>query len=203
MIQTQKFNFIIKASFIFILFIFLSIQSFAQESKSEKEYNELIYVEADPLAYINNGYSIHLGYENWRMRFDLTRVEVDFPVAFEEGFYGTAAFDLKTNISGIKVDYIGNRTNWTKNAFIGLDINYQNQEFTHRETLEHVELGSLFTGVRVGWKIPIYKGLYVTPWAAIWKNLNSSQNFTVGEDSISTLEWDWITTFHVGYAYSF
>ena len=190
MIQTQNFNCRIKRSFIFILFIFLTIQAFAQDSKSESEYKQLIYIEADPLAYINRGYSIHLGYENWGMRFDLTRVEVDFPIAFEEGFYGTSAFDFKTNISGIKLDYIGNRQNWTKNAFIGLDINYQNQEFAHRETLQHVELGSLFAGVRVGWKLPIYKGLYVTPWAAVWKNLTSSQSFTVGEDTISTLEWD-------------
>ena len=27
--------------------------------------DQLIYIEVDPLAYINKGYSLHLGYENW------------------------------------------------------------------------------------------------------------------------------------------
>jgi len=112
----------------FLICITPSIYSQSQATK--KNYEELIYIEADPFAYINKGYSIHLGYENWGMRFDLTKVEVDFPESFEEGFYGTKAFDLVTNISGIKVDYIGNRTNWTKNAFIGIDINHQKQSFT-------------------------------------------------------------------------
>jgi len=71
--------------------------------EDNKNFDELIYIEVDPFAYINKGYSIHLGYENWGFRFDLTKVKVDFPEAFEDAFYSTKAFDLVSNINGIKI----------------------------------------------------------------------------------------------------
>jgi len=192
-----------KISIIGLFLVCFSFNGFSQNNDSNKNYEELLYIEADPFAYINKGYSIHLGYENWGMRFDLTKVKVDFPESFEEAFYDTKAFDLVTNISGIKVDYIGNRSNWTKNAFIGIDINYQKQSFKHRGTLQSKNMNTFNLGLRTGYKFPIFKGFYITPWAAVWKNTASNQSFNIGEDSISTLEWDWIATFHFGYAIKF
>lgn len=189
-----------KISIIGLFLICFSFNGFSQSNDSDKNFEELVYIEADPFAYINKGYSIHLGYENWGMRFDLTKVKVDFPQSFEEAFYDTKAFDLMTNISGIKIDYIGNRSNWTKNAFVGIDINYQKQSFKHRETLQSKDLNTFNLGLRAGYKFPIFKGFYITPWAAVWKNTASNQSFNIGGDSISTLEWDWITTIHFGYA---
>ena len=189
-----------KVSLIGFLLVCFSHNGFSQKNDSDKNNQELFYIEADPFAYINKGYSVHLGYENWGMRFDLTKVKVDFPESFEEAFYDTKAFDLQTNIVGIKVDYIGNRSNWTKNGFIGIDINHQKQSFKHRKTLQSENLKTFNLGLRVGYKIPIFKGFYVTPWAAVWKNIASNQSFNVGGDSISTLKWDWITTIHFGYA---
>jgi len=173
---------------------------FSQEQTIDNNYSEIIYFEADPFAYINKGYSLHLGYENWGMRFDLTKVKVDFPISFENAFYSTTAFDLKTNITGVKIDYIGNRTNWTRNAFVGLDLNYQKQSFLHRSTEQNKNLNTFNVGLRAGYKINIWKGLYITPWAAIWKNTAEIQTHQVGEDIISTKGWDWIATFHIGYA---
>ena len=189
-----------KISIIGLFLICFSFNGFSQSNDSDKNFEELVYIEADPFAYINKGYSIHLGYENWGMRFDLTKVKVDFPENFEEAFYDTKAFDLVTNISGIKVDYIGNRSNWTKNAFVGIDINYQKQSFKHRETLQSKDLNTFNLGLRAGYKFPIFNGFYITSWAAVWKNTASNQSFSVGGNSISTLEWDWITTIHFGYA---
>ena len=196
-----KFRHTKTLSIISLFLLGFSFSGFAQNNAVEKENEALIYIEADPFAYINKGYSIHLGYENWGMRFDLTKVKVDFPERFEEAFYNTKEFDLVTNISGIKIDYIGNRSNWTKNAFIGVDINYQKQSFTHRKTFQSKNLNTINLGLRAGYKIPIlFKGFYITPWAALWKNTASNQSFIVNGDSISTLEWDWIATIHFGYA---
>ena len=187
---------------VFLAFFGINSTTYAQtqENSIDKVYEQLIYIEADPLAYINKGYSIHLGYENWGYRFDLTKVKVDFPESFEDAFYGTKAFDLKTNITGIKLDYIGKRTNWTKGAFVGLDINHQTLNFSHRATNVSEDLTTFNLGVRVGYKIKIYKGFYVTPWAALWRNVLDTQSFTVGNDLVSTNNWDWITTLHFGYA---
>lgn len=193
-------KYIKKFSVLGLFFLCFSFSGFAQNESDEKKHEALIYIEADPFAYLNKGYSIHLGYENWGMRFDLTKVKVDFPERFEEAFYDTKEFDLVTNISGIKIDYIGNRSNWTKHAFIGMDINHQKQTFNHRETLKSKDLNTFNLGLRAGYKIPIFKGFYITPWAAVWKNVASNQTFDVGENSISTLEWDWIATIHFGYA---
>lgn len=182
------------------LFLFSLSTAFTQTSVSETQSKELIYVEADPLAYINKGYSIHLGYENWGWRIDVTKVKVDFPERFEEAFYDSRAFDLVSNINGFKIDYIGNRSNWSKNAFVGIDINHQNLSFEHRETGQSTTLNTLNIGVRIGNKIPIWKGFYVTPWAAIWRNVSAEQTFSVANDQIHTNTLDWIATIHFGYA---
>ncbi len=116
---------------IMMTFLMLTISFNSQAQNEKNTFEQKIYFEADPLAYINKGYSLHLGYENWGLRFDLTKVKVDFPTAFTDAFYGTKAFDLRTKINGIKIDYIGNRDNWTKGAFIGLDVNHQQLNFTH------------------------------------------------------------------------
>jgi len=183
--------------------LILGISISVQGQNQERSHEQKIYVEADPFAYINKGYSIHLGYENWGWRFDLTKVKVDFPEAFTDAFYGTKAFGLATNINGFKIDYIGNRTNWTKGAFIGLDINHQKLNFTHLETNQSKDLGALNVGLRAGYKISLFKGFYVTPWAAVWKNLTPDKTFTVEQNSVTTNQWDWIATLHFGYAHKF
>lgn len=190
------------AGIIALLFLAINVVQ-AQSEKAACDSKGLIYIEVDPFAYINKGYSVHLGYENWGFRFDLTKVQVDFPEAFEDAFYSTTAFDLVTKINGIKIDYIGNRTNWTRGAFVGLDLNHQTLSFTHRETKKHENLTALNLGVRAGYKFNIYKGLYITPWAAVWRNVADQQTMEVASDDITTNKWDWITTLHIGYAYKF
>jgi len=191
---------ILKFSLVITTLLLTTITSVAQEQIQKKKTKGLIYLEADPFAYINKGYSIHPGYENWGFRFDLTFVKVDFPVSFEEKFYGTTKFDLVTHIKGIKIDYIGNRENWTKGLFIGLDINYQTLNFKHRETNQNKNLYAFNIGVRTGYKIKIYKGFYVTPWGAIWKNANGVQTYKIQNDEVSTNQWDWLVTLHFGYS---
>lgn len=181
-----------------MLLLFTSVKCPAQTKN--KKTKGLIYLEADPFAYLNKGYSIHPGYENWGVRFDLTIVKVDFPESFEENFYNTKKFDLVTNINGIKIDYIGKRTNWTKGLFLGLDINHQKLNFNHKETLQNKNLYALNVGLRTGYKLKIYKGFYVTPWGAIWKNMKSIQTYKVNNDTVSTNEWNWILTLHFGYS---
>lgn len=167
---------------------------------SQEKNKGLIYFEADPLAYINKGYSLHLGYENFGMRFDLTYVKVDFPPSFELATFDTDKFDMKTNIIGFKIDLLSCKTDWRKNLFVGLDVNHQTQNFNHIETNKSMDLSTFNVGLRTGYKIPIYKGFYVTPWAAVWKNVLDEQSYQAGEDKISTNPWDYIVTVHLGYA---
>lgn len=185
---------------ILLLGIAISALSQTQIHTQNKNYQELIYVEADPFAFINKGYSFHLGYENWGWRFDLTKVKVDFPESFEEAFYNTKYFDLIANINGFKLDFLGNRSNWSKNAFIGLDVNHQRLSFEHRATGILKNLNTFNVGVRVGNKFSLYKGLYITPWVAVWRNLVDEEEFVVENDKVLTNDWDWIATFHLGYA---
>ena len=191
---------ILKFSLVIVALLLTTLTSVAQELTQKKKTKGLIYLEADPFAYINKGYSIHPGYENWGFRFDLTFVKVDFPKSFEEKFYGTTKFDLVTHINGIKIDYIGNRENWTKGFFVGLDMNYQTLNFKHRETNQNKNLYAFNIGVRTGYKLKIYKGFYITPWGAIWKNINDIQTYKIQNDEVSTNHWDWIVTLHFGYS---
>ncbi len=191
---------VLKFSLVIVALLLTTLTSVAQELTQKKKTKGLIYLEADPFAYINKGYSIHPGYENWGFRFDLTFVKVDFPKSFEEKFYGTTKFDLVTHINGIKIDYIGNRENWTKGFFVGLDMNYQTLNFKHRETNQNKNLYAFNIGVRTGYKLKIYKGFYITPWGAIWKNINDIQTYKIQNDEVSTNHWDWIVTLHFGYS---
>ncbi len=188
---------------IMMTFLMLTI-SFNSQAQTEKNtFEQKIYFEADPLAHINKGYSLHLGYENWGWRFDLTKVKVDFPTAFTDAFYGTKAFDLRTKINGIKIDYIGNRDNWIKGAFIGIDVNHQQLNFTHIDSQASEDLTALNIGLRAGYKFNLFKGFYITPWGAVWKNVTPDKTFSVGQDQVTTNQWDWIMTAHIGYAYTF
>ncbi len=156
----------------------------------------LTYLEADPLAFINRGYSVHPGYENWGLRLDLTIVQVDFPQSYEERFYNTTRFDLVTDIQGFKIDYVGETSD---GPFVGLDAHHQALHFRHRKTHESEDLHALFIGPRAGWKFVLWEGLYVTPWAAAWRNILAEQSFSVGSDRVTTNPWDLLITLHIGY----
>ncbi|MCI4647135.1 hypothetical protein [Phaeodactylibacter sp.] len=187
-----------KKSILFLVFFAASLSVFSQE-----QYKGLLYFEADPLAYINQGYSIHLGYENWkwRTRFDLTTVRVDYPETFEDFLYGTTAFDLVIRIDGIKVDYLLNKKDLNKGAFVGVDINSTRLLLTHRETGGEEVINEVNIGIRGGYKLNIWKGFYITPWAALWLDAANEQEFVVGNDKISNPGWSWLVTAHLGYAY--
>ncbi len=191
---------VLKFTLVIAILLLTTLTSVAQEQNQKKKTKGLIYLEADPFAYINKGYSIHPGYENWGFRFDLTFVKVDFPKSFEENFYGTTKFDLVTHINGIKIDYIGKRENWTKGFFVGIDMNYQTLNFKHRETNQNKNLYAFNIGLRTGYKIKIYKGFYITPWGAVWKNVNGIQTYKIQNDEVSTNQWDWLVTLHFGYS---
>jgi len=126
-----------------IIAVLLSVNLSAQTGKvtsqvgaqntDQKDSTKLIYFETDPIAYFMKGYSLHFGYQNWGWRLDLTSVYVDYPKLFEEGF-GSDKFDLKVNLNGIKIDYVGNRTNWTKELFVGVDIHHQKLNVKYKNT---------------------------------------------------------------------
>jgi len=61
----------------------------------------------------------------------------------------------------------------------------------------------LFIGPRVGYKFVIYKGLYVSTWGALWKNVFKEETFKVNNDDVSTKSWDYILTFHIGYHFKY
>ncbi len=164
----------------------------AQASEPET----LVYLEADPLAYINRGWSVHPGIEHKGLRFDLTLVQVDFPERYEQALYDTDAFDLVTDIQGLKVDWIGADTD---GPFVGVDVHHQALHFTHRDTRQAETLHALYAGVRAGWKFTLWRGLYVTPWVAGWRNVLPQQRLTVDGDTVDTNPWDALVTLHVGY----
>lgn len=172
----------------------LAHKTYANEKKSAGL--GLIYLEADPLAYFNKGFSIHPGYENWGFRFDITLVHVDFPKSFETKMYGTDQFDLVTDIQGFKLDYIGDNT---EGGFIGVDINRQRLDFTHEETKLSKRLYATYLGVRTGWKFILIDSLYVTPWLAIWKNISAKKSFAVQDSVVTVNPWDFLVTLHIGY----
>jgi hypothetical protein len=87
-------------------------------------------VEADPIAYILNGYSLHGVFVSHRIRTDLGVFGIQQP----EGYGGNRGFQVYSKGVGMKVNYLlGNKHKW----FSGLGFGYSHNNVQHLEKRYH------------------------------------------------------------------
>ena len=134
-----------------------------------------VEVEADPIAYVLNGYSGHLAYV-----FDPARVSVGvFGVDVPQFFHGNEGWDLRSRGATVKVDYLISKL---KGLFVGIDTGYQRSEYT-LESAEETEDQDLFgAGVRTGYRYFFRDtGFYVVPWVSVSYQFNAEDIVINGE----------------------
>lgn len=118
-----------------------------------------VEVEADPIAYILNGYSGHLAYrmDSYRASFGVFAADVP------EFFHGNDGWDFRASGATAKFDYLFSGLN---GAFVGLDTGYQRSRYevdgasTNRDGFS--------AGLRTGYRFPLGRsGLFVVPWVSV------------------------------------
>ncbi|MCF0050511.1 hypothetical protein LXM25_10605 [Dyadobacter sp. LJ53] len=180
---------------IFFLTSLTSLSSIAQKQPTANRFE----IEADPIAYILNGYSFHAGYTLAHLRFDVGVFGIKqpkFALANEQ-------FSVRSSGFGVKADYLF-RAN--KGFFLGLQSDYGMDRIGLKTSDARIVSKSIILGARTGYRFMFgekedqYKGLYLVPWVALMHTLDPTivmQN----NQSYEQKKWSVFPTIHLGYRF--
>lgn len=120
-----------------------------------------VEVEADPIAYVLDGYSGHLAYV-----FNPVRVSVGvFGVDVPEFFHGNEGWALSSRGATMKVDYLIPNLG---GFFVGLDTGYQRATLTLESTSASEDQDVFGVGARTGYRVTFPgTGFYLVPWVSV------------------------------------
>ena len=180
------------------LIVFISCSLTYSLTAGEKNKSGRIELEVDPIAYILNGYSLHVIYVKNKIRTDLGV----FGILQPEGFGGNKGFIVKTQGTGLKVNYLLNKT---QTWFAGVGLGYSGNNIEVQETKESQTQKLLGVGIHVGYRwYPVrksekaYKNIYLAPWSSIDYNMVLNdvnfENHQYKQKPIS-----FFPTLHIGY----
>jgi hypothetical protein len=154
-------------------------------------------VEIDPVAYIVDGYSLHVGLRVAHQRFDLG----NFAAAAPELFHGNPGFGSYFSGLGAKWDLC--RREDCNGAFAGLDVSVAHNWVTLKATGETVDRRQVVAGFRAGYRFTFRddgKGFFVVPWASVGYSW-FSHSVTLGGQTFNDRRIAVFPTIHVGYAF--
>lgn len=179
-----------------ILFAMLiSFQSKAQRLLSP----DRLEVEADPIAFILNGYSFHAGYTMGHLRFDAGIFGIKQP-----GFaLENKLFSVFSSGGGVKVDYLL-RPN--RGLFVGLQSDYVTDKIGLKSGEATESVSGVTLGLRTGYRFMFgkkenqFKGFYLVPWVGLIRSLNPSV-VTQSGNTYSQSQWSVFPTIHLGYRF--
>lgn len=157
-------------------------------------------IEADPLAYLFNGYSLHTAvtYSGFRSSLGVFGIK---PPGF---LLENDAFSVYTSGYDFKTDYFFGAI---KGFYTGLQLTYTQDKIELREGQEGTDtLRGLNLGVRAGYRFLFgkkensYKGFYLTPWVALMYN-PSPKTIQQGSAEYRQASWIPFPTIHVGWRF--
>jgi hypothetical protein len=170
--------------------------SWSRPSTAQKLTFEL---EADPIAYIFQGYSLHtiLNKGHWRYSMGV------FGIKQPDFFVSNKNFDVYTQGIDAKIDYILRED--TRGFFVGAQVNYAREKVS-QESLRLKNIDGLNFGPRIGYRYFISrnssspKGLYIAPWVAL---LYATNQTTVqsGDQVYDPSPWTIFPTVHLGWRF--
>ena len=143
------------------LYIALIFDTYGQESTQSGE----LEIEADPIAYIFSGYSIHLGYQKSHLKYNIGAFGIQQP----DFFVSQEDFNVRTNGFGIKVDYLIKKR---KGLFVGVQVDFITDKVSLKDVIESEKQHYINMGLRTGYRFMFgkkpsnFKGLYIVPWVA-------------------------------------
>lgn len=151
-------------------------------------------VEVDPIAYIAEGHSLHLGFRTSWLRFDLG----SFSIVIPEFVHRQRGFEDQARGYGAKLDvYL---LEPSSGPFIGAEGGWLEQEIIHLEQSQRAVVSSFMGGVRVGWELPVGARFYVRPWVGINYRFGNDE-LNVAEATFEQAALGFFPTVHVGYVF--
>ncbi len=158
------------------------------------EAHAQVELEADPIAYALNGFSLHGAKVLGATRLSVGTFGIDVPRAF----HGNEGWSSTMRGAGVKWDYLGASTDgW----FVGADAGYMRMSYALDLEGEAVKRNVIGVGLRSGYRLPLGRsGLYLSPWIGV------SYNFHGDDVLIGTERFDrgTVTVFptaHVGWRF--
>jgi len=185
-----------KTNLLVLLLTLFTVQVYSQSTAPMNGHFEL---EVDPIAYLLKGYSLHIGYQKNKFRYDVGIFGVETP----KWISSNKDFKERSNGFGLKMDYVGAKT---KGWFVGLETDYSLINTTY-ESNGHKESGEeLGLGIRSGYRFLFgksknnNKGFYLVPWIGFDKIFNTSKpNFTEATYKLETFRI--FPTVHFGWRF--
>lgn len=173
-----------------VLFALLLVS--ATPTQADLEFD----IEADPIAYILRGYSVHGGLIlNDRFRFDLGAFGAEIP----EFFHGTPDVDISVPWGiGIKADYL---FQGYEGAFIGLESNVSEVTYSSQISTNKAHQTDWNSGVRGGYRFVIGTHFSVIPWIGVGRSLNSPTPAILDGKDVSLSPWTFFPTVHLGWKF--
>ncbi len=134
-----------------------------------------IEIEADPIAYAFNGFSLHAAKIFGSVRANVGTFGIDVPGAY----HGNDGWSSTMRGAGVKVDYLGSSLD---GFFVGVEGGYMRNTYTLAAGGEAAERNIIGVGVRGGYRLPLGRsGLYVAPWLGVGYNFDGDDVEVSGE----------------------
>lgn len=195
MVNAAYFYFMIRkyvTAFAVLLSMSICIDSYAQTSSR-------LEAEADPIAFIFNGYSFHLGYMIDHIRFDAGAYGIKQP----SFFISNDKFSVYSSGIGVKADYFPRKN---KGIFFGLQSDYATDKISLKSTASYTKQSNVTLGLRSGYRFnfgrpdPASNGFYLVPWIALIYASDASA-VILEEKRYKPEKWSIFPTVHFGYRF--
>lgn len=156
-------------------------------------------LEADPLAYILNGYSLHLALSYPKMRYSIGIVGIKQP----DFFLDNKAFTVYTSEFDFKTDYL---FGVVRGFFAGIQLTYGRDRIGLTNEKYRENLWGMTVGIRGGYRFMFghadkqYKGFYITPWIA-WLYTPDAKTVQRGSENYRQPRWFPFPAVHLGWRF--
>ena len=163
-----------KKTFSTLIILIATVASFIYSPDSYAQEKEIarLEVEADPLAYVLNGYSVHVGITYGKFRSSIGTFGIKQP-SFQ---LDNEAFSVYSSGFDLKTDYLFGKT---KGFHAGLQLTYGKDKIGLKGSADKENLWGLNIGARGGYRFMFgkaenkYRGFYINPWAALIYSANA------------------------------
>ncbi|MCC5809667.1 MAG: hypothetical protein JJU06_04760 [Ectothiorhodospiraceae bacterium] len=153
-------------------------------------------LEADPFAYLVDGYSAHvakvLGEGQWRLQLGAFGAEIP------EWFHGDDDFELRTRGVTLKVDYFP--SGGASGFFVGADADAQRVRYRLDETGQTRRQTLAALGPRIGYRFEFGQHLYVTPWVSV-RYVFNADDVSIAGNRFREQSYTIFPTAHIGWRF--
>lgn len=167
--------------------------------QAQKNPRPSFEIETDPLAYLLQGYSVHVAvtYGGFRTSVGTYGIKPpDFLKSNDSFYVFTSGFDFKT-------DYMFGDV---KGFYAGIQATYAKDHIGFKDASYREDLWGLNIGIRGGYRFLFgkpenqYSGFYITPWVALMYN-PSRKTVQHGNEEYKQAAWVPFPTLHLGWRF--